>query len=73
MCGFVGHISNFEIDKIRLIDANKYTECRGPDQFKHHFGELTFKKNKKLFYNFLFNRLAIIDLSEVRPNQWKIT
>jgi len=64
MCGFVGHISNFEIDKIRLIDANKYTECRGPDQFKHHFGELTFKKNKKLFYNFLFNRLAIIDLSE---------
>ena len=52
MCGFVGHISNFEIDKIRLIDANKYTECRGPDQFKHHFGELTFKKNKKLFIIF---------------------
>ena len=64
MCGFIGHISNFEVEKTKFNLANKFTECRGPDQFIHQVGNIETKKNKKLFYNLLFNRLAIIDLSD---------
>ncbi len=64
MCGFLGHISDFEIDQSQLFSSNKFTECRGPDQLKHDKETLELKNNKKLFLEFIFNRLAIIDLSE---------
>ena len=64
MCGFIGYVSNFEVEKTKFNSANKFTECRGPDQFNHQIENIETKKNKKLFYHLLFNRLAIIDLSD---------
>lgn len=64
MCGFIGHISINEIDKSKLYHSNRHTECRGPDDFKHIKSNLKIKSNDKLYLNFLFNRLAIVDLTK---------
>lgn len=66
MCGFIGSISENKLQIEKLLEVNKLIECRGPDQKK-----LISEKSDKLFstqislnIQLVFNRLAIIDLSD---------
>ena len=66
MCGYLGTLSVNKINTKKFIEANKLIECRGPDQTKDFDGKglgSELLKNKNLF--FIFNRLSIIDLSEL--------
>lgn len=66
MCGYLGTLSTNKINTNSFIEANKLIECRGPDQTKNFDGKdlgLELLRNKHLF--FIFNRLSIIDLSEL--------
>ena len=66
MCGFLGKISNSPISMEQLDKANIHNVCRGPDALKCETGTY-FKDsdtNKDIHFNFIFNRLSIIDLSE---------
>jgi len=58
MCGFTGALSFNQIDINELIKANKCVECRGPDSLK-----TTSIETGKANSYFVFNRLAILDLS----------
>mgnify|MGYP001220387056 FL=1 len=60
MCGFIGAISNSIIDDSKFQDADKFLECRGPDD--HKWMEKKLNKKKNLLFS--FHRLSIIDLSE---------
>ena len=66
MCGFLGKISFNEINKNLLEDGNKFTVCRGPDECKRLFGkfESIFDNSDNLNFDFIFNRLSILDLSD---------
>lgn len=64
MCGFIGIISSKEIDKELLIKSNEIQICRGPDELKLFEKKLNFNfKNIDYHTSFIFNRLAIQDLT----------
>lgn len=66
MCGFLGTISLNKESNIALEKANRFIECRGPDSKVHtefNFNELSGSFNSK-FFNGIFNRLSILELSE---------
>ena len=60
MCGFLGVITNNNIQKSYIKSGNEFLSCRGPDDHKQIEGLLSEKFN----YLFSFHRLSIIDLSE---------
>lgn len=62
MCGFLGSITFKPIEREIFEVCNKRIECRGPDKKTIQSNKI-FQSNK-LFHNFAFNRLSIIDLSE---------
>ena len=62
MCGFIGSITNSQINNDLLASCNKRIECRGPDE-KRVLSNKIFG-HREQFHNFTFNRLSIIDLSE---------
>ena len=66
MCGFLGKISNSPISLEQLNKANIHNVCRGPDALKCETGKFftNSNTNKDIHFNFMFNRLSIIDLSE---------
>ena len=59
MCGFIGKISNSNINNTLLEKANTNLICRGPDCTK----QLTTSVNN-LNISLIFNRLKIVDLSD---------
>ena len=59
MCGFIGEISNNFIKNEDIKIANEFLVCRGPDSTTNIQGGI-----KNYHYSFIFNRLAIIDLSK---------
>ena len=64
MCGYLGHISKNSINDIDYNKTNEQLICRGPDEKK----EIIKNKNHErdlLSYCLIFNRLAIIDLSDL--------
>ena len=66
MCGFLGLISNDEINIDRLEESNKFNICRGPDSkaiINNKTNQLSSTLDD-LNYSFIFNRLSIIDLSQ---------
>lgn len=67
MCGFLGKISNSPISIEQLNKANTYNVCRGPDALKCETGRYLKNSNfnNEIYFNFIFNRLSIIDLSEI--------
>ena len=65
MCGFVGKISQYNIDNQNIIEANESLVCRGPDETINKRGSLhEFNEKTSLNFSLMFNRLSIIDLSE---------
>lgn len=58
MCGYIGSISNVPIDNNKLLKENERIICRGPDEKEHQ----NFK-TENLFYNIVFNRLSILELT----------
>jgi asparagine synthase (glutamine-hydrolysing) len=66
MCGFLGKVSLDKFDTSKFTHANNYTVCRGPDSKKCKNGQFenVLDSSKALYYNLIFNRLSIIDLSE---------
>tara|TARA_B100000427_G_scaffold273685_1_gene241505 strand:- start:1442 stop:3238 length:1797 start_codon:yes stop_codon:yes gene_type:complete len=60
MCGFLGIVSKDKINQDKLISCNRFQTCRGPDEFKTSSGKIMEKFN----FSFIFNRLAIQDLSK---------
>ncbi len=67
MCGFIGKVSFNQINNQEVLACNNLIECRGPDETKHINGNIKEKFNSELDLNFslVFNRLSIIDLSEL--------
>ena len=67
MCGFLGTISKQEINIDRTKISNKHTICRGPDSKKEIFSNTREYNDLENSYNFhfLFNRLSILDLSDL--------
>jgi len=67
MCGFIGTISLDKKNSKLLEKANRYIECRGPDSKVHT--EINFKdvsdSTNNMYFNGIFNRLSILDLSDV--------
>ena len=66
MCGYIGKISSKPTDNLTIEDNNKRIICRGPDEtikLKNQFFNL-FNNNDELYFNFIFNRLAIVDLGQ---------
>lgn len=63
MCGFIGKISNIEIDYELISKSNDYLICRGPDSTKKY---KKINRNKNIFL--IFNRLSVVDLSD-KANQ----
>ena len=57
MCGFTGALS-FSKLQTTLKDSNQFSIKRGPDKLTNICG------SDQMFYDFWFNRLSIIDLSE---------
>ncbi len=65
MCGFVGKISQYNIDHQNIIKANESLLCRGPDETINKRGSLgEFNQKTSLNFSLIFNRLSIIDLSK---------
>lgn len=67
MCGYLGYISkNLNISNDDIKDANRYIECRGPDNCISVNSNQNSKIQllKKYNYNFTFNRLKIVDLAD---------
>ena len=67
MCGYIGAISKNKIDTEKLIRQNKFLVCRGPDKKVELNSNLKnlFGVNNDLNVSAIFNRLAIIDLTEL--------
>jgi len=59
MCGFIGKISFKQFSEHDLESNNNNIVCRGPDTKK-----TIFNKVDNINFHFIFNRLAILDLSE---------
>ena len=58
MCGFTGELSFINASFEQIKKANNFSIPRGPDKTSNYYG------SDFLNFNFWFNRLAIIDLSE---------
>lgn len=59
MCGFIGQLSFEKVDIENLENVNNHIICRGPDN------RTVFTKEYENYQlNLIFNRLAIVDLSE---------
>ena len=58
VCGFTGVISFGNINNQLVEKAIKFCICRGPDNFSKTNG------NDDLNFDFIFNRLAIVDLND---------
>lgn len=72
MCGFLGVISNSVVDENLLHEANKFQICRGPDECKSIFDKVNNKENNiKFDFGFIFNRLAIQDLTKTGSQPMK--
>ena len=67
MCGFIGKVSFNEINSQEVLNCNNLIECRGPDQKKQLTANAKDDFNTKEDFNLsvVFNRLSIIDLSEL--------
>ena len=67
MCGFLGSIGVDEVSEQSIKDANKYIECRGPDEtvFKNLTDSRFNFKNTDYQHLQIFNRLSIIDLTNL--------
>ena len=67
MCGYIGAISKNKIDTEKLIQQNEFLVCRGPDKKAILNSDINslFGVNNNLNVAAIFNRLAIIDLSEL--------
>ena len=67
MCGFLGSIGIDEVSEHSIKDANKYIECRGPDEtvFKNLTDSRFNFKNTDYQHLQIFNRLSIIDLTNL--------
>lgn len=64
MCGYIGQISQNQINHEKLLIQNKNIICRGPDEKQHKKGNLSeFNNTSNLNYSFIFNRLSIVDLT----------
>lgn len=66
MCGFIGKISTSNINNENIVECNKKIICRGPDNttiFESRNSQINFKSRKN--YSFIFNRLSILDLTEL--------
>lgn len=61
MCGYLGIITKNKIEKESIIESNKCQICRGPDETKFSSGVI---RNSEFKFNLIFNRLAIIDLTQ---------
>ena len=67
MCGFIGKVSFNEINSQEVVNCNNLIECRGPDQKKQLTANAKDDFNSNIDFNLsvVFNRLSIIDLSEL--------
>ena len=67
MCGFIGKVSLNEINSQEVLNCNNLIECRGPDQKKQLTANAKDDFNTNVDFNLavVFNRLSIIDLSEL--------
>ena len=65
MCGFIGNVSFNTIDNNKILNCNKYLQCRGPDELKIEQGNFDslFNNQDSNNFNFIFNRLSIVDLT----------
>ncbi len=66
MCGYIGKISKQPINNFSLQENNERIVCRGPDEtvnICNKFSEI-FKNDDFLNFNFIFNRLSIVDLGK---------
>ena len=66
MCGFIGKISTSNINTENIVECNKKIICRGPDNttvFESRNSKINF--NSKKHYSFIFNRLSILDLTDL--------
>ena len=59
MCGFIGKISNSDINIDKIKDSNGHLICRGPDSTK-----IFNQRINNLNVLLIFNRLKIVDLSD---------
>ena len=66
MCGFLGAISEKEIDSIKHEESNKRIICRGPDECKKLQGRFKdiFNNDDSFNLDFIFNRLKILDFGQ---------
>ena len=66
MCGYIGTVSNHDIDTSKIKEVNKHIQCRGPDEtvVLDSQKENTINSNN-INFAFIFNRLAILDLSDL--------
>lgn len=66
MCGFIGVISDSNLDISKEKEKNSFLVCRGPDEYKCIQGKFSdyFKNDDDNNLVYQFNRLAILDLSE---------
>lgn len=66
MCGFLGSLSLNPINSDKLLYSNKFQICRGPDELKALEGKISDYNNfnSDKFYNLVFNRLSIQDLTK---------
>ena len=67
MCGFLGLVGSNKVSEHNIKDANKYIECRGPDEKVYkNLTDTKFNFKNRDFQNLqIFNRLSIIDLSNL--------
>ena len=66
MCGYIGTISKNDIDISKIKEVNRYIECRGPDETVLLDSQKDNTINSRnLNFAFIFNRLSILDLSDL--------
>ena len=67
MCGFLGEVSQYNIDYDNVVMSNKETVCRGPDEYINILGPSreVFNTNNEYFLSIGFNRLSIMELTHL--------
>ena len=67
MCGFLGEVSQYNIDYENVVMSNKETVCRGPDEYINIHGQSreVFNTNNEYFLSIGFNRLSIMELTHL--------
>ena len=66
MCGFLGKVSLNNKKQESIVGSNKYLVCRGPDNLTTYKGIFSdkFSNDDLNYFEFIFNRLSILDLNE---------